>query len=39
LPDAQENPVTMQRTQRNCFQNEEIECAGKKLSMLSHRHP
>src|SRR5215472_13449215 len=36
LPNAQQNPITMQGTERNRFQNEEIESAGKKLRLVGH---
>ena len=33
LLDAQKNAVAMERAERNCFQNEGIESAGKKLRL------
>jgi len=36
LPDAQEHSVAMKRTEGNCFENEEIEGAGKKFGFVIH---
>jgi hypothetical protein len=36
LLDAQKNTIAMERAEGDSFQNEEIESAGKKLSLASH---
>src|SRR6266849_8574236 len=36
LPDAQEHSVAMKRTEGNCFENQEIEGAGKKVRFVIH---
>jgi hypothetical protein len=36
LLDAQKNTIAMERAERDGLQNEEIESAGKKLSLASH---
>jgi hypothetical protein len=36
LPDAQKNPVAMQRTKRDCLQNKKIEGPWKKLGLAGH---
>src|SRR5215471_16901173 len=39
LADAQKNSVAMQGPHGNCLQDEEIECAGKKLGLICHAIP
>src|SRR5262249_49550185 len=39
LLDAQENAVAVKRAERNRFQNEQVECAGKKFSFVAHVPP
>ncbi|HXA03479.1 MAG TPA: hypothetical protein VNY30_01500, partial [Bryobacteraceae bacterium] len=38
LPNTQKNPVAMKRTERDSFQNEEIESTWKKLGLAGHIH-
>jgi Ca-activated chloride channel family protein len=38
LPDAQKNAVTMQRTERDCFQNQKIESSWKKVGLAGRAH-
>jgi hypothetical protein len=38
LADAQENPIAMKGTERDCLQNKKIESSWKKLGLTGHAH-